>query len=73
MRKVEKVKMVDETIKPSFFDSLANYFALMFLVILCLYFAKQSHVDLLVREYLQDHEVINRKLMMLWNLISRVF
>jgi Zn-dependent protease with chaperone function len=72
MKKVEKVKITDSTIKPGFFDSLANYFSLMFLVIICLYFAKQSHVDLFVRSYIRNHETIHRKLTMLWELISKL-
>lgn len=73
MRKVENIKMTDSTIRPSFIDSLANYFSLMFLLIVCLYFAKQAHVDLFVREYIHDHEIIHRKLSMLWRLVSKYF
>ena len=73
MKKVEKIKISDSIVRPGFFDSLANYFSLMFLVIICLYFAKQAHVDLLVREYVKNHEAIHRKLSMLWHLVSRFF
>ncbi len=73
MKKVEKVKISEAIVKPNFFDALSNYFSLMFLVVICLYFAKQAHIDLFVRAYLQDHELINRKLTALWHLISRFF
>lgn len=73
MKKVEGIKISDSVVKPGFFDSLANYFSLMFLVIICLYFAKQAHVDLMVRAYIRDHETIHRKLSMLWQLVSRLF
>lgn len=73
MARVENIKISDSIVRPRFFDSLANYFALMFLVVVCLYFAKQAHVDYFVRLYLQDHEVINRKITTLWHLILRFF
>ncbi len=73
IKKVEEVKITDSIIRPGFFDSLANYFSLMFLVVICLYFAKQAHIDLFLREYLRDHEVIYRKLSMLWRLVRQVF
>jgi Zn-dependent protease with chaperone function len=73
IKKVENVKMSDSVVRSGFFDSLANYFSLMFLVVTCLYFAKQAHVDLYLREYIRNHEMINRKLSMLWKLVSRFF
>ncbi len=73
IRKVENVKISDSTVRAGFFDSLSNYFSLMFLVVICLNFAKQSHVDLMVREYIRNHEAINRKLGILWRLVSKFF
>jgi Zn-dependent protease with chaperone function len=73
MKKVAKIKISDSVIRVQFLDSLANYFSLMFLIVICLYFAKQAGVDLLVREYIREHELIHRKLSMLWQLISRFF
>lgn len=73
MKRVENIKITEAIIKPNFFDSLSNYFSLMFLVVACLYFAKQAHIDLVVRAYLKDHELINRKLLALWHLISKFF
>lgn len=73
IKKVENVKMQDSVVHPRLSDALANYFSLMFLVIICLYFAKQAHIDLLVREYIRSHELINRKLSLLWHLISKFF
>lgn len=58
---------------PSFFDILSNYFSLMMLVVICLYFAKQAHVDLMVRKYIENHEMINRKISHLWNLVNKFF
>ncbi len=72
IKKVENVKMSEATIHPGFFDSLANYFSLMFLAIICLYFAKQAHVDLLVRDYIRNHEAINSKLRALWNVTKNL-
>lgn len=73
MQKVENIKISDSVIRAGFFDSVANYFSLMFLVVICLYFAKQAHIEVYVREYLSNHEVINRKLSALWHLVSRFF
>jgi Zn-dependent protease with chaperone function len=73
MKKVENIKISEAIIKPNFFDSLSNYFSLMFLVVICLYFAKQAHVDLMARAYLKNHEAINRKLIALWHLVSKFF
>lgn len=73
MKKVQEMKLTDTIIRPGFLESVFNYFALMFLVVICLYFAKQAHVDLMLREYIRDHEVINRKLSMLWKLVSKLF
>lgn len=70
--KVQNVKMIDSTIGARFVDSIANYFSIMFLMIICLYFAKEAGVDLMVRAYLQNHETINRKLMMLWGLVKNI-
>lgn len=73
MARVDGVRISDTIVKPRFFDSLANYFSLMFLVVICLYFAKQAYVDVFARLYLRDHETINRKLAVLWHLISQFF
>jgi Zn-dependent protease with chaperone function len=73
INRVKDVKAQDGIIHASFFDSIANYFSLMFLAVTCLYFAKQAHVDLMARQYLKNHEAINRKLMMLWHLIMQIF
>ncbi|MES2960953.1 MAG: M48 family metalloprotease [Pseudomonadota bacterium] len=73
MKKVEQIKIADEIVRPGFFDALSNYFSLMFLMVVCLYFAKQAHIDYYVRLYLNNHEVLNRKLTMLWRLISQFF
>lgn len=70
---VQNVEIVDEIIRPRFIDGLSNYFAMMFLMIVCLYFAKHGHIDLYLREYIRDHEVINQKLSLLWRLVSRFF
>ncbi len=73
MARVENIKISGAIVKPRFSDSLANYFALMFLLVLCLYFAKQASVDVFVKSYLRNHELINRKLALLWHLISQFF
>jgi Zn-dependent protease with chaperone function len=73
MKKVAKIKSSDEIIRSGFFDSLANYFSLMFLAVICLYFARQANIDHYLRLYLNNHEVLNYKLRALWQLISRFF
>jgi Zn-dependent protease with chaperone function len=70
MKKVENIKMTNSTVRPGFFDMLANYFSLLLLTIICLYFAKQAHVDLMVREYINNHELIRLKLIKLWRLFN---
>jgi len=72
IKKVQSVKMTESTIGARFVDSIANYFSIMFLMIICLLFAKQAGVDIMLRRYIQDHEVINRKLMILWGLIKNI-
>jgi Zn-dependent protease with chaperone function len=73
MNKVKEIKMTDSVIRAGIIDEISNYFALLFLPIVCLYFAKQAGVDLMVREYLRNHEAINRKISTLWHLVSRFF
>ena len=73
MKKVENIEASDAIIRPGFFDSLSNYFSIMFLVISCLYFAKQAAVDVMIREYIYNHEAIHRKISTLWNLVSKFF
>ncbi len=70
--KVQNVKMTESIIGAGFIDSIANYFSIMFLMIICLYFAKVAEIDVMVRHYLQNHEVIYRKLLMLWSLIKNI-
>jgi Zn-dependent protease with chaperone function len=73
IKKVENIKMRDGITRPGFFDILSNYFSLMFLIVGCLYFAKQAHVDLMVRSYIKNHEAINRKVMAFWQFVSHLF
>lgn len=73
MKKVENIKISGSIVKPGFFDSLANYFSLMFLVVICLYFAKQAQIDIFVRRYLRDHEAIHAKILSLWQSINMFF
>ena len=70
---MKDLKLTESIVRPGFVESLFNYFALMFLVVICLYFAKQAHIDLMLRDYIHDHELINRKLSVLWKLISKLF
>lgn len=73
IKKVEKIKAKDSIITPRFFDSLANYFSIMFLIVICLFFAKESGIDLLLKEYLRNHEMLYQKLSNLWNLVNKIF
>lgn len=71
--KVQNVEMVDEIIRPRFIDDLTNYFSFMFLVVLCLFFAKKANIHLLTQEYIRNHEMINQKLSLLWQLMHKFF
>ena len=73
INKVKKVKITDRVVQPNFIDILSNYFSLMMLVVICLYFAKQAHIDFMVRKYIENHEVINRKFSALLNLLNKFF
>ncbi len=73
IKKVQNVKISDKIIRPSFINFLSNYFAIMFLIIICLYFAKQAHIDLMVRNYIIHHENLYRKVSTLVKLFSKIF
>jgi Zn-dependent protease with chaperone function len=73
IKRVKGIKIQDSVVHPGFSDILSNYFSLMMLVVICLYFAKQAHVDYMVREYVKNHEAINSKVSYLWQLISKFF
>ena len=73
INKVKDIEIDDRIVRPNFIESITNYFAVMFLIIICLFFAKQAGIDLLVREYIKNHEVIQAKLNMLWQLVSQFF
>ncbi len=70
--KVQNIKITESMIGPRFFDSIANYFSIMFLMIICLYFAKTSGVDLMIRAYLENHEVLYSKIQTLFALIKNI-
>lgn len=73
MSAVQDIKSTDSAVRAGVIDSVANYCSLMFLLIICLYFAKRSHVDSMIRECVRNHEAIHRKLSLLWHLVSKVF
>ncbi len=73
VKKVQDIKISDKIIRPKFFDSLANYLSLLFLVVICAYFAKQARIDVMAHEFIKNHEIIHRKISTLWNLISKFF
>jgi len=73
INKVENVKIQDSIVRPGFFDILSNYFSIMFLIVGCLYFAKQAHIDWMVRSYIKNHDIINNKVMVIWHVVSRLF
>ena len=70
---VKFVKQSNEIITPKFFDKLTNYFAIMILITICLYFAKQANIDGIVRNLIKNHEFIYRKLSYLWHLIKQIY
>lgn len=69
MKKVANVKISDSIIRPRLMDALANCLSLVFLLIICLYFAKQAKIDIILREYIRNHDSIHQKLSNLWQLI----
>lgn len=73
MNKVKKISISGSIVRPRLFDALANYFSIMLLITICLYFAKQAHIDLYVRYYIKEHEFIHAKLSYLWHLIVKYF
>ncbi len=70
---VKFVKQSNEIITPKFTDKLSNYIAIMMLLIICLYFAKQANIDQLVREVIRNQDFIYRKLSYLWHLIKQIY
>ncbi len=73
IKKVKDVSISDQVIKPRIIDSVSNCFSLMFLVAVCIYFAKESGVDLMVLDAIRNHEALYRKLSMLWNLLKKIY
>lgn len=75
LKRIEKVKDVrakESVIGPRFADSIANYISIIFLMVISLFFAKESGVDLMLRNFLQNHELLYRKLSVLWNLLRNI-
>ncbi len=70
IHKVENIQMIDEPIRPAFSDIISNYLALLLPIILCFYFMKQAKVDLMLRAYIRNHEILYQKLQGLWHLIN---
>ena len=73
VNKVKNISISGSIIRPRLFDSLANYFSLMLIVTICLYFAKLAQVDLYIRYYIKEHEYIHSRLSYLWRFIVQYF
>jgi len=73
IKKVKDISISGSIVRPRLFDSLANYFSLMLIVTICLYFAKQAQIDLYIRYYIKEHEYIHSKLSSLWHLVVQYF
>lgn len=73
INRVENISISGSIVRPRLVDSLANYFSLMLIVTICLYFAKQAQIDLYVRYYIREHEFIHSKLLSLWRLVIQYF
>ncbi len=73
INKVINVEAIDGFVRPKFIDTISNSFALMFLVVICIFFANQAKLDILLHQYIRNHEIIHRKLGLLWHLINRIF
>jgi Zn-dependent protease with chaperone function len=70
---VKFIKQSNEIILPRFIDKLSNYLAIMTLITICLYFAKQANIDLLVRDIIRNQDYIYRKLSYLWHLLKQIY
>jgi len=73
IKKVKNVKIKGSIVRPRFFDSLANYFSIMILLIICLYFAKLANIDYYVRILLQNHAEIRGFISSIWHFIIQYF
>ena len=73
IKKIENIKSSEGVVKPTIIDSIINYFSLLFLAIITLVFAKMANVDILVRELIRNHEMLHRKLSILWNLLMKIY
>jgi len=73
INRVIDIKIEDGIIKPKFIDAIANFFSLIFLMAICLYFAKQARIDILIREILKDHQLIYAKFSYLIQLIKKIY
>ncbi len=73
IKKIENIKSSEGTVKSRIFDDIANYFSIIFLFIITIIFAKIAKIDILVREIVQNHEALHRKLSILWNLLMKIY
>lgn len=73
INKVQNIKIQDRIIGARFVDILSNYFSLMLLLIICLYFAKQAKIDLLLRYYIKHQNEINGHVSGIWQIINKFF
>jgi Zn-dependent protease with chaperone function len=73
IKKVQNIKAINFTISQTLIDGLSNYFALMSLVVICCYYAKQAKIDIITRIYLKDHQAINSKIVYFWQMIKPIF
>jgi Zn-dependent protease with chaperone function len=73
MSRVKDIKITDSTIRAGIFDEISNHFSLMFLPIICFFFAKKANIDQFVIEFIRSHEALHRKVSTLWHLVSKLF
>lgn len=71
IKKIENIKMKESVIGPTFFDAFINYLTLLMMMMLTMIFAKLAKIDLIIRQILQNHQEIYRKLSYLWQLINK--
>lgn len=72
MQRVQNVKARESNIRPRFSDAIANYFSFIFLVFTCLYFAKQATIDIMVREFIKNHDIIYDKFHGIWQIFNKI-
>lgn len=69
---VTQVETKDAIIKPSILNSLSNFMSFLLLLFICYYFGKEARVDIMIKSYLQSHDLIYSYVKAVWNFIKQI-